>query len=63
MRLKETIYAIDAQGEVKAAARQCIDDAAEGGRFILTTGDQIGRDTPEKNVMAMVEAAYECGTY
>ena len=49
--------------EVKEAARKCIDDAAEGGRFILTTGDQIGRDTPEANVMAMVEAAHEYGRY
>jgi len=49
--------------EVRQAARKCIDDAAEGGRFILTTGDQIGRDTPEANVMAMVEAAREYGLY
>lgn len=49
--------------EVKSAAKRCIDDAAEGGRFILTTGDQIGRDTPESNVMAMVEAAHEYGIY
>lgn len=49
--------------EVKEAARQCIYDAAEGGGFILTNGDQLGRDTPEENVMAMVEAAHEYGVY
>lgn len=49
--------------EIKQAARQCIEDAAEGGRFILTTGDQLGRETPEENVMAMVEAAYDWGQY
>jgi len=49
--------------EVKDKARQCIEDAASGGRFILTNGDQIGRDTPEENVIAMVEAAYEYGVY
>ncbi|MHB0998663.1 MAG: uroporphyrinogen decarboxylase family protein [Armatimonadota bacterium] len=49
--------------EVKETARKCIEDAAEGGGFILTNGDQIGRDTPEENVIAMVEAAYEYGVY
>ncbi|MHB0999714.1 MAG: uroporphyrinogen decarboxylase family protein [Armatimonadota bacterium] len=49
--------------EVKEAARIAIDDAAEGGRFILSNGDQLGRDTPEENIMAMVEAAHEYGTY
>jgi hypothetical protein len=49
--------------QVKEAARQCIEDAAEGGRFILANGDQLGRDTPEENVMAMVEAAHEYGKY
>jgi uroporphyrinogen decarboxylase len=49
--------------EVKEAARRAIEDTAEGGGFILTNGDQLGRDTPEENVMAMVEAAYEYGVY
>lgn len=49
--------------EVKEAARRCIEDAAEGGGFILSNGDQLGRDTPEENVMAMVEAAHEFGGY
>lgn len=49
--------------QVKEEARRCIEAAADGGGFILTTGDQIGRETPEANVMAMVEAAYEYGVY
>lgn len=49
--------------EVKAAARQAIEDAGENGQFILCTGDQLGRDTPEANVMAMVEAAHDYGRY
>lgn len=49
--------------DVKQAARKCIEDAAEGGRFILTNGDQLGRDTPEENVVAMVEAVHEYGRY
>lgn len=49
--------------EVKAASRRAIEDAAEGGGFILSTGDQCGRDTPEANIFAMVEAAEEYGRY
>ena len=32
--------------EVVAASKKAIDDAAAGGGFILSTGDQCGRDTP-----------------
>ena len=49
--------------EVKAAARQAIDDAAAGGGFILSTGDQCGRDTPDENIFALVEVAEEYGRY
>jgi uroporphyrinogen decarboxylase len=48
---------------VRAASRQAIDDAAAGGRFILSTGDQCGRDTPDENILAMVETAREYGRY
>ncbi len=49
--------------QVKAAARKCIDDAAAGGGFILSTGDQCGRDTPDENIFALVEVAKTCGKY
>ena len=49
--------------EVGAAARQCIDDAAAGGGFILSTGDQCGRDTPDENIFALVDAAKTYGAY
>ncbi|MHB0998977.1 MAG: uroporphyrinogen decarboxylase family protein [Armatimonadota bacterium] len=49
--------------EVEEAARKCIEDAGEGGGFVLANGDQLGRNTPEENVMAMVEAAYKYGQY
>lgn len=49
--------------QVRETVRQAIDDAAEGGRFILANGDQLGGDTPEENVIAMVEAAHEFGQY
>jgi hypothetical protein len=38
-------------------------DAADGGRFILSTGDQCGRDTPDENLRAMVETARTYGGY
>jgi uroporphyrinogen decarboxylase len=49
--------------DVVRAARQAIDDAAAGGRFILSTGDQCGRDTPHANLKAMVETARTYGRY
>jgi uroporphyrinogen decarboxylase len=49
--------------EVIAASRKAIDDAAQGGGFILSTGDQCGRDTPENNLHAMVETARTYGKY
>lgn len=49
--------------EVRAAARAAIDAAAEGGGFILSTGDQCGRDTPDANIRAMVETARTYGRY
>lgn len=49
--------------EVVAASKQAIDDAAAGGRFILSTGDQCGRDTPEENLFALVETARSYGRY
>ena len=49
--------------DVRAASKKAIDDAAEGGGFILSTGDQCGRDTPFENLYAMIETAREYGQY
>jgi uroporphyrinogen decarboxylase len=49
--------------EVAAASRKAINDAAQGGGFILSTGDQCGRDTPDENLRAMVETARTYGRY
>ncbi len=49
--------------DVVAASRKAIDDAAAGGGFILSTGDQCGRDTPDENLNAMVETARNYGKY
>lgn len=45
------------------ASRKAIEDAGEGGGFILSTGDQCGRDTPDENLFAVVEAAQKYGRY
>jgi len=37
--------------------------AGPGGGFILSTGDQCGRDTPDENLFAMIEAAKQYGRY
>jgi uroporphyrinogen decarboxylase len=44
-------------------SKKAIEAAAEGGGFILSTGDQCGRDTPEENIFAMIETAREYGRY
>jgi uroporphyrinogen decarboxylase len=49
--------------DVRAASRRAIDDAGAGGGFILSTGDQCGRDTPDENLHAMVETARDYGAY
>jgi len=48
---------------VRRESKWCLDVAAEGGGFILSTGDQCGRDTPDENIHAMIEAAREHGKY
>jgi uroporphyrinogen decarboxylase len=49
--------------DVVEASKKAIDDAAAKGRFILSSGDQCGRDTPDENIMAMVETAKAYGRY
>jgi len=49
--------------DVRAASKKAIDDAGEGGGFILSTGDQCGRDTPFENLFTMIETAREYGKY
>jgi len=49
--------------DVRRASRDCIEVAAPGGGFVLSTGDQCGRDTPDENIFAMIETAREYGVY
>lgn len=48
---------------VEEESRKCIEDAAEGGGFILSSGDQVPGDTPEENFKALIGAAYKYGSY
>ena len=49
--------------EAAKASRDAIDAAGRGGGFILSTGDQLGRDTPDENIFAMVNTAKTYGRY
>ena len=49
--------------DVIRAACEAMRDAGEGGRFILSTGDQCGRDTPDANLRALLYAAETYGVY
>ena len=49
--------------DVKRESLKAIRDAGPGGGFILSTGDQCGRDTPEENIFTMVRTARTFGQY
>jgi hypothetical protein len=44
-------------GEVEAEVRQIIDLWGGDGRLIVGTGDQVGAETPEENIQAMIRTA------
>jgi uroporphyrinogen decarboxylase len=48
---------------VEKEAMKCLDAAMEGGGFILSTGDQCGRDTPDENIFKLVEVCERYGKY
>lgn len=49
--------------DVRRESLKAIRDAGEGGGFVLSTGDQCGRDTPEENIFEMVRVVEEFGHY
>lgn len=49
--------------QVEEKAKRLIDDCAADGGFILSTGDQCGRDTPDANLSKLVEVARTYGRY
>ncbi|HEY8667525.1 MAG TPA: hypothetical protein VIL86_12720, partial [Tepidisphaeraceae bacterium] len=48
---------------VRRRSIEAMRDAGIGGGFILSTGDQCGRETPDENLFALVEAAKTLGIY
>jgi len=48
---------------VRRAVRQAIDDAAEGGGYILGTAEAIAPETPAESLHAASEAARQFGVY
>jgi uroporphyrinogen decarboxylase len=49
--------------DVKRESLKAILDGGVNGNFILSTGDQCGRDTPEANIYTMVETVKQFGRY
>jgi uroporphyrinogen decarboxylase len=48
---------------IQRKAIEAMQAAGYGGGFILSTGDQCGRDTPDENVFSIVQAAKQYGRY
>ena len=49
--------------DVKRASLEAIVAGGQNGGFILSTGDQCGRDTPDENIRMMVETVERFGQY
>ena len=49
--------------DVREASRLCMEKAAPGGGFALSSGGVIDRGTPPENIDAMINAADEFGRY
>jgi len=58
---KGNAYGLGARSDtsIKACHRLC----CRGGRFILSTGDQCGRDTHDENIFALIQTARSYGRY
>jgi uroporphyrinogen decarboxylase len=49
--------------DVRREALKAILAAGQNGGFVLSTGDQCGRDTPFENIFEIVRVAKEYGVY
>ena len=49
--------------QVYDAAREAILAAGDDGGFVLSTGDQCPRETPDENIFALHRAVEEYGVY
>ncbi|MHA1378932.1 MAG: uroporphyrinogen decarboxylase family protein [Candidatus Helarchaeota archaeon] len=49
--------------EVELVAKKCIEEAGAGGKFILSSGCDIGLGTPYENIQALLNAPKKYGQY
>ncbi len=49
--------------EARAEAKRCLDEAMEGGAYIMGTGDEVPADAKYENLKAMVEVVEEFGRH
>ena len=49
--------------DARREARRCLDEAMEGGGYIMVTGDEVPADTKWDNLVAWVETVAEYGRY
>jgi uroporphyrinogen decarboxylase len=49
--------------QVEEKAKRLIDTCGADGGFVLSTGDQCGRDTPDANIFKLVEVGCNYGRY
>jgi len=49
--------------QARAEARRCLEDAMEGGGYIMVTGDEVPADAKLDNLKAMVETVEQYGRY
>jgi len=61
--IQTTRFLMATSKEVEQMAKWCIDVAGESGGYVLSTGDQVGRDTPDENLFALVKFARRYGKY
>jgi uroporphyrinogen decarboxylase len=58
-----SVMLLGSVAKVRRESLKAILAAGKGGGFVLSTGDQCGRDTPFENILEMVRVAREFGTY
>ncbi len=58
----DVMLLMDEQG-VEKEALKCLEDAMEDGGYVLSTGDQCGRNTPDANIFKLVEVCEKYGNY
>jgi len=49
--------------DAKQEARRCLDEAMEGGGYVMVTADEVPADAQWDNLKAMVETVQEYGRY